>query len=44
MRRQVMVRIREVKYIVLLENVIRILASVSEENNLKFTRINLQGV
>ena len=35
MKRQMMVRIKEVKYMLRLENVNRILASVSEENNLK---------
>jgi len=35
MKRQMMVRIKEVKYMLRLENVNRILASVSEENNLQ---------
>ena len=42
MKRQMMVRIKEVKYMLRLENVNRILASVSEENNLK-NRITIRG-
>ena len=43
MKRQMMVRIKEVKYMLRLENVNRILASVSEENNLK-NRITINYV